>query len=396
VRMQWIGPFCQRTGYGQATHDYLMALRRVGVDIRIQPIIDCESEHLDERYQELLEFSGFHEEKPDAVVVHAIPRFAHEFVTGDLRPHPEVKRVCLTTWETTKFPTEDAQTLYHNFDMVIVPSSYTADVFAKAYEPLGKKVRVIPHTFDSQWWADMPQPHDRFRSDGNYIFYSIGVWSERKNPIGLLKAYLSEFKGSEPVVLRMVTPFVVEDDVITLARCMNLDDLPKVEFFGRWGTSEGRDGRLSETDLKSLHYQSDCYVTLARAEGWGLGAFEAAILGKPVIATQFSGLCDFLDRYPNCFSVPCFMTPAVAPEVAVGKAFEIGGIKITPQSPMVPVGISGDQMWAEPDLASAKMLMRRCFAWRQGSMSNPNFPLMYGYEAVGNLFKRTLENLCNG
>ena len=34
----------------------------------------------------------------------------------------------------------------------------------------------------------------------------------------------------------------------------------------------------------------------ARAEGWGLGAFEAAQLGKPVIMTGYGGQRDFLDK----------------------------------------------------------------------------------------------------
>lgn len=392
MKIQLIGPFCQRTGYGQAFSDYLMALRQAGADIRIQPIIDCDTENLDDRYQELLGYSGFHDEAPDVMVVHAIPKYAHEFVTGDLQPHPKVKKVCLTTWETTKFDVEDAQNLYHNFDLIIVPSKYIADVFASSYPPLKDKLAVIPHTFDSQYWNDMPQPKARFNAEGRYVFYNIGIWSERKNSIGLLKAYMSEFRGKEPVLLRMVSPFVVEEDVIALSRCMNIEDLPKVEFLGRWEKKHG--GRLSAEDLKLVHYQSDCYVTVARAEGWGLGAFEAATIGNPVVASKFSGLRDFLDDYVNTSYVPCFLTPAVSPETDVVRPIEVGGIKIAAKATLLPMGISGDQLWAEPDLQTTMMHMRRHFTNRTPRTPSAEFNRRYDYATVGKLFVDVLEELC--
>jgi glycosyltransferase involved in cell wall biosynthesis len=41
-------------------------------------------------------------------------------------------------------------------------------------------------------------------------------------------------------------------------------------------------------------------VSLTHGEGWGMGAFEAAALGKPVLITGFGGPCEFLgDDYPG-------------------------------------------------------------------------------------------------
>ena len=38
----------------------------------------------------------------------------------------------------------------------------------------------------------------------------------------------------------------------------------------------------------------DCFVSLHRAEGYGLAPAEAMALGKPVIATRYSGNMDFM------------------------------------------------------------------------------------------------------
>ena len=39
----------------------------------------------------------------------------------------------------------------------------------------------------------------------------------------------------------------------------------------------------------------DCYVSLHRAEGFGLTLAEAMAIGKPVIATGYSGNVDFMN-----------------------------------------------------------------------------------------------------
>jgi short subunit fatty acids transporter len=41
--------------------------------------------------------------------------------------------------------------------------------------------------------------------------------------------------------------------------------------------------RLTDGEMLALHEVGDCFISLARAEGWGLGAFEAASLGNPVL-----------------------------------------------------------------------------------------------------------------
>ena len=38
----------------------------------------------------------------------------------------------------------------------------------------------------------------------------------------------------------------------------------------------------------------DCYASLHRSEGFGITMAEAMLLGKPVIATGYSGNLDFM------------------------------------------------------------------------------------------------------
>ena len=385
MHVRWLGPISCPTGYGQATHDYLMALHEAGVSLDIQPIHDANSEDLDPRYGSLLDLVS-PKKPPTHIVVHTIPRYAHEFVTGNLEPSKGIKKICITTWETDKIAREDASRLAEAFDAVIVPATFCRDVFAAAGFP-PSRIHVVPHTFDPRFWIT---PGAKKPRSGPYKFYSILSWNERKNPIGLLKAYLPGFTSKDDVLLRIATPTVNEEDLAALARCMGLPDLPPVEFLGCVTLGQKR---LTETELRALHEDSDCYVSASRGEGWGLGAFEAAIVGNHVIVPQVSGWRDYLNLYGNKYYIGHSWTPAVTPEIKIGKGIEIGGMKISAVAAGAPTGIAGDQNWAEPDLSHLKLAMRKAYGRRLGKdfSDQGKFVELYGYRTVGPQLKAILE-----
>jgi glycosyltransferase involved in cell wall biosynthesis len=55
-----------------------------------------------------------------------------------------------------------------------------------------------------------------------------------------------------------------------------------------------QDGYLSAREKNTMMALCDCYVSLHRAEGFGLTMAEAMALGKPVIATGYSGNLAFM------------------------------------------------------------------------------------------------------
>ncbi len=84
--------------------------------------------------------------------------------------------------------------------------------------------------------------------------------------------------------------------------------------------------------------RADCYVSLHRSEGFGLTLAEAMSLGKPVIATGYSGNVDFMD--PGCSYLVDYTLTEVGP-----------GVEIYP----------AEGIWAEPDLDHAAALMRQVY-----------------------------------
>ncbi|HEV2843341.1 MAG TPA: glycosyltransferase family 4 protein, partial [Thermoanaerobaculia bacterium] len=160
------------------------------------------------------------------------------------------------------------------------------------------------------------------------FFFAFDVLSvpERKNPAGLLRAFsrVARERG-RPVHL--------------LLKLNHAETQPAyVEELQRLATGLPvtlMTGTLPREGLNGLTAACDAYVSLHRSEGLGLPLIEAMYLGRPVIATGYGGVTDFLDDETG-FVVRHSPT-------ALDK----------PQGPY-PVGA----IWAEPDVEHAASLMR--------------------------------------
>src|SRR5204863_1519248 len=93
---------------------------------------------------------------------------------------------------------------------------------------------------------------------------------------------------------------------------------------------------MSEFDQAGLLLATDCFVSLHRSEGFGLGPAHCMALGKPVIATAWSGNLTFMSE-ENSWLVPFTMTT------------------VGPDALPYPAGAP----WADPDLDAATAAMRQ-------------------------------------
>jgi glycosyltransferase involved in cell wall biosynthesis len=227
-------------------------------------------------------------------------------------------------WELAQFP--DAwQAAFDLVDEVWVPSSFCQQAIAvKSPVP----VLRVPHSIE----APPPAP-DRARfglaRDEVAFFAMCDVLSvpERKNPLGVAEAFRAAFPGSERVRLFL--------------KIGNLEFQPDLKGrLAELARDDARiallDGYLARPELWALMASIDCYVSLHRAEGFGLGMAEAMACGKPVIATPWSGNVDFT-RADNALLVDYTL---IALERDLGP-YRKG------------------ELWAEPDIASAAQAMRQ-------------------------------------
>jgi len=152
----------------------------------------------------------------------------------------------------------------------------------------------------------------------------------RKNGIGMLRAFANAFGDrSDAVLVLKVNGTAKHVELEAEIARMRPGSVRVVETY------------LPYAEVLGLYASCDAFLSLHRAEGLGLGLMEAMLLGKPVIATGWSGSMDFMDD-ASAALVRFSFTPVLDTQAAYA-----------------PREFSRTQLWAEPDLLHASQLMRR-------------------------------------
>jgi glycosyltransferase involved in cell wall biosynthesis len=130
---------------------------------------------------------------------------------------------------------------------------------------------------------------------------------------------------------------------------------------------------LDSEEIKALYVAADCYVSLHRSEGFGLTMAEAMALGKPVIATAYSGNMDFMTP-SNSYLVKYSLTEIDRDYGPYKKGM----------------------VWAEPDIDDAARLMRYVYenqdeARRVGAIAATYIKEHFSPESVGKMYAARID-----
>jgi glycosyltransferase involved in cell wall biosynthesis len=137
------------------------------------------------------------------------------------------------------------------------------------------------------------------------------------------------------------------------------------------------EGAKDRDHVTSLIKACDCFVSLHRSEGFGLGPAEAMSLGKPAIITNWSGNTDYMTT-DNCLPVDYEL-------VKIGQDY--GPYR-------------ANQYWAEPDLEHAAQWMKRIvldvdLGRRIGFAAQQTISLEFSPAVVGKLIQERLRQIRN-
>lgn len=206
---------------------------------------------------------------------------------------PRAKRhVCYTPFETDSAPVSWLLPL-RGMDEIWVPSQHNKDAYVRA--GLNKnKIFVIPHGVDTSRFNASIQPLEYNR--GEFNFGSIFDWTERKNPVALIRAYFNAFTNDEDVTLTIRTfwRFPIEK---TKEYIKSEVDIIKRGFTGRtkfprilfWFDP------MDEDVMPNFYKSFDCFVLPTRGEGFGLPLLESMACGVPTIGPSWGGNTEFMN-----------------------------------------------------------------------------------------------------
>src|SRR5207253_4369249 len=213
----------------------------------------------------------------------------------------------------------------------------------------------------------LPRRHFGLPDDRYLFFFMFDMCSimERKNPLALIRAYQQAFRADDRVALAIK---------VSRGQC----DQESFKRLRRAAGDAGAtliDGVLSREEAYGLMSCCDCYASLHRSEGFGLTLAEAMLMGKPVIATAYSGNVDF--TWPSN-SLPV----------------EYERVAITKDLPFYPKG----SVWAEPSVAQAAAHMRWVYEHQEdaralGGVGRADATRLLSFEAAGKRMARRLGEI---
>jgi glycosyltransferase involved in cell wall biosynthesis len=267
-------------------------------------------------------------------------------------------------WELPEFPDEwvaSAQRLQE----IWVPSAFVQEAVARK---VSVPVVRMPHSVEVGPAApvirsDFGVPESRFLFLCLFDLLSV---AERKNPAGVIEAFRRAFTADAPVALLVKVGHAEH----------RLDDFAALHELARRTPNVYLSGcALSRAETNGLLELADCVVSLHRSEGFGLILAEAMYLGKPTIATAWSGNMEF--QTPDNACLVDYRIVELGRDHAPYRARD---------------------HWAEPDLDHAAHFMQRVaedasFRERLGEAARHTIRTEFDPKTVGDRYRQRLSDL---
>jgi glycosyltransferase involved in cell wall biosynthesis len=267
-------------------------------------------------------------------------------------------------WELENFPTQWKYALpiideiwvnteFNEKTMRTVHSCVTKIPFAIEFE--------LPSAHFNRGFFGLPE--DRFIFLTSFDFHSS---IERKNPQASIAAFLEAFPDPNCAVTLIIKSTNGQNHPEQYQSLRKLSQHDSRIIF--------LDCQLSSSENRGLLNTADCFVSLHRSEGLGLGLAESMYLGKPVIATNYSGNLEFMNPKNAC----------------------LVSYKLIPVGSHYPHG--QNQVWAQADISDAARYMFEIFnnpPWRRvlGVQARQDMLTNHSSEVMGNAIAKRMSEI---
>lgn len=299
------------------------------------------------------------------------------YVNGDMVEHSleQLRRdlpgsaynIIYPMWELSKYPMDWAKQL-DKFDEIWAPSKFTHQSIQSAvskpviHMPVAGEINL--RTFLGRRYFEIPESSLAF-----LFFFDFTSYMERKNPFAVLQAF------------EELCRYCPNDDLCLVIKVKGGETRTKdyTAFSDYVARSKSRllviDKVLSDNEIKNLVRCCDCFVSLHRSEGVGLGLSAAMFMEKPVVATRYSGNLDFMTDENSCL-----------------VRYDLCGV------PDGAYPFSEGQVWAEPDIAHAvdhmlKLVSDRDYARELGENASRDIRVNFSWRAAGLRYVRRVAEI---
>jgi|ERR1035437_567785 hypothetical protein len=371
------------SGYAEAAKDYIIGLHKKGIPITVSLMkMDKSDSCVGERNKIV---NSLVNKKVDynKVIIHSTPEFWKKVYLEEKSKNPEVEIIGMTVWETDKIDDRWIDWI-NEIDRVVVPCTHNKKVFENCniFKPIG----IIPHIsksieinldFDNIVSKNFLIKLNKAVNGDDFVFYTIGQWSNRKGIEETIVCYLKTFSDKPFKTNLIVKTFKNDYSVKEKEKIRNRVNSLMDKFKNPAKIILILD-ECTDEEINIIHNIGNCYISLCKSEGWGLGAFDAAGLKKPVIMTGYGGQVDFLES-----------------SLLVNyKLIPVEGMNWIPW-------YNNTQKWANPDVNHAQKLLLKVREWFL--KKDPSFSLKlqsqsfnvltnYSYEAISQKLIDFLDN----
>lgn len=183
-------------------------------------------------------------------------------------------RIIYTMFESTRIP-DDWHDYLESADLVLVPSRWCADVFAKS----GIKAEVVPLGYDDDVFVYKEKKAKR-KSTKDFVFLHYNAFNLRKGFLEVLEAFQKAFLPTDPVKMIFKT---------------NLRSLPMQFPPSMYPNIRVINETYSDKELATLCQEADCFVFPSRGEGFGQTPLEAMACGTPAIVPNAHGISEYFN-----------------------------------------------------------------------------------------------------
>jgi GT2 family glycosyltransferase/glycosyltransferase involved in cell wall biosynthesis len=354
------GPFAATSGLGTAARGLLAALDTIGVDIELHPF-DVSQAVPRITPQERARRPKY---RINLIMANAdqIARLTSLYALGFF---DDAYNIAVWAWELAAFRS-DWHGSFAAVDEVWTNSDFEREsIGALAPVPV-QKIRlpvVVPGADAADGREMFGIPRDRLVF---LVAFDVGSTATRKNPRMVVDAFREAFSHDENVFLVIKFHATAVDPVVTRQLTQALRGADNVLVIA---------DRLCERDMALLRAACDCFVSAHRSEGFGLNIAEFMSLGKPVIATAYSGNLEFFDE-------------------AVGYPIKYRLVEIEQQvGPYMPHAV-----WAEPDQSSLIEQFRLVYedqpqAWARGRAGAARMLADFSPARIGQDIRRRLHEI---